>query len=65
MAELLLNRLSALNEWFWNEDVWLPPNITWAHIKDTSKVNYAQLEQLYFAVYVAVALFGIRIVVER
>jgi len=25
-----MNNLQEINKWFWNEDVWLPPNETWA-----------------------------------
>ena len=25
--------MSALTDWFWNERVWLPPNMTWASVR--------------------------------
>ena len=61
----LKEKLSAFSQWFWNEDVWLPPGTTWAHIRDTSKVNYAQIEQLYGSILVAVVLFFVRMALER
>lgn len=55
----------ALCKWFWNEDVWLPPGFRWEDVRDTSKVKYAQFEELYHASYVAIILLIIRFALER
>lgn len=57
--------LEKINDWFWNDYVWLPENFTWADIKDTRTVNYAQFSDLYFAFIVAVALLVIRYILEQ
>ena len=35
--------------WFWNDDFWLPPNITWQDINPNgnSKITYADFDHLY------------------
>ncbi|XP_035688795.1 solute carrier organic anion transporter family member 4A1-like [Branchiostoma floridae] len=33
--------------WFWNERFWLPPNVTWADLRNTDEVQYPQTTQLY------------------
>ncbi|KFM78045.1 Ceramide synthase 6, partial [Stegodyphus mimosarum] len=57
--------LKSVNTWFWNDYVWLPPNITWEHIKDTRTVNYAQFSDLYYAFQVALALLVVRYILEQ
>ncbi|KAG8193505.1 hypothetical protein JTE90_003717 [Oedothorax gibbosus] len=57
--------LEKINDWFWNDYVWLPENFTWADIKNTRTVNYAQFSDLYFAFIVAVALLIIRYILEQ
>jgi len=41
--------LISFSTWFWNDDFWLPPNITWQDIKSdsSSKINYANFDHLY------------------
>lgn len=55
----------VLCSWFWSEHVWLPPNITWKVISDTSVVNYAQFNDLYYAFSVAVVLLTLRLLLEH
>jgi len=35
--------------WFWNDDFWLPPNVTWHDITPdrSSKITYASFDHLY------------------
>lgn len=57
--------LHKINTWFWNDYVWLPPNVTWNDISDTSTVNYAQFSDLNNAFKVALALLVVRFILER
>ncbi|XP_029833159.1 ceramide synthase 6 [Ixodes scapularis] len=57
--------MQRFGKWFWNEDVWLPPNTTWADIKKTDKVKYAQFDDLYYGFVVALVLLVIRYTLER
>uniref|UniRef100_A0A131YK10 Ceramide synthetase n=1 Tax=Rhipicephalus appendiculatus TaxID=34631 RepID=A0A131YK10_RHIAP len=57
--------VQRFGKWFWNEDVWLPPNFTWADIKNTEKVKYAQFDDLYYGFLVALVLLVIRYTLER
>ncbi|GAB6030566.1 hypothetical protein CHUAL_007429 [Chamberlinius hualienensis] len=53
------------SEWFWNPDVWLPPNITWTDLKDTEDVKYAKFVDVYYAFPMAVFFSILRIALER
>ena len=33
--------------WFWNPDIWLPPNVTWAELVPNDEVNYANWNDLW------------------
>ncbi|XP_015926266.1 ceramide synthase 6 [Parasteatoda tepidariorum] len=57
--------LSNINTWFWNDYVWLPPNVTWDDIRDTGTVKYAQFSDLNYAFNVAIALLIIRYILEK
>ncbi|XP_054718165.1 ceramide synthase 5-like [Uloborus diversus] len=57
--------LRSINTWFWNDYVWLPPNITWNHIGDTSIINYAQFSDLNAAFKVALALLALRYILDQ
>ena len=43
---VLINSVSA---WFWNEDVWLPPRVTWSSMKSVQIVNGSRIEPEEFA----------------
>lgn len=57
--------LSRFSKWFWNEDIWLPPNITWEDIKKTDVIKYAQFNDLYYCLLIAVVLLIVRFTLER
>lgn len=54
-----------LSEWFWNPEVWLPPNITWSDIKSNETVKYAEFEDLYHPIPMAFIFLVVRFLVER
>ena len=49
--------------YFWSEDIWLPPNVTW----DTFAYddNFAQFSHLYFPIPAAFVVIAIRLVIEK
>ncbi|GBN05727.1 hypothetical protein AVEN_82647-1 [Araneus ventricosus] len=57
--------LQNINTWFWNDYVWLPPNVTWEDLSNTGTVNYAQFSDLYYAFKVALALLVVRYFLEQ
>lgn len=57
--------LKDINIWFWNDYVWLPPNITWDDVSDTGTVNYAQFSDLHNGFKVALALLVVRYILEK
>ena len=48
---------------FWNEDVWLPSNVTWESFSGDGR--FAQFSHLYYPIPAALALIAIRIIIER
>ncbi|XP_077985772.1 ceramide synthase 6-like [Glandiceps talaboti] len=52
--------------WFWNEQVWLPENLTWSDLECTGSAKCPRLDDLYVVFYLyAPLLFVIRILYER
>ncbi len=37
---------TGLSDWFWNERVWLPPNVTWEHLKSSKEAEYYEFHDL-------------------
>lgn len=70
-AELLLtgpcaHRMwSSLNEWFWQDRFWLPPNNTWAVLEDRDGLVFAHPRDLLAALPLALALVVMRFTFER
>ncbi|XP_054981040.1 ceramide synthase 4 isoform X1 [Sorex araneus] len=56
---------SSLNEWFWHEKLWLPPNVTWADLEDHDGKVYPHARDLLAALPVALALLALRFAFER
>jgi len=59
--------------WFWNPDIWLPPNITWSTFKEPKVLNdtviepenYAKFSDLWYPIPMALVVMVIRWVVEK
>jgi len=49
----------ALRKWFWNPEVWLPPNVTWEDMVPNDNVQYANFEDLYYALPQGFLIFAI------
>jgi len=64
---------SSQSSWFWNEDIWLPPGITWDTMKQPQSVNntiiypeqFAQFGDLLYPLPLALLMILVRWVVER
>jgi hypothetical protein len=50
---------------FWNPDVWLPPNVTWADLEPNDKIAYANYRHLVIPLPLALVLLALRFVLER
>lgn len=57
--------LKKVNAWFWKDDMWLPPNMTWDDLRDTRTVKYAKFSDLHNAFIVALILLVVRYALER
>lgn len=59
--------LDYISKAFWSEDVWLPPNTTWADIAPGARhgVSHANYKHLYYPLPMALIMLGIRYIFER
>lgn len=60
-----MSLVRALMDKFWNPDVWLPPNVTWADLEPNDKIAYADHRHLAIPLPFALVLLGVRFVLER
>ena len=65
---------SDLSTWFWNPDVWLPPNVDWDTFKEEKVINstvvikpenFAKFSDLWFALPFGIAFIFVRFFVEN
>lgn len=58
--------LKKFSNGFWNEDVWLPPNVTWKDIEPGSRddVTYADYRHLLWPIPMSFIIIALRFVVE-
>lgn len=73
--------MSAASAWFWNPNIWLPPNVTWesfqeeASAENESNINsdglppkdgeFAQFSDLWYPIPMAVMMMVLRWIVEK
>lgn len=60
--------MQPLSNWFWDEDIWLPPNVTWSDLEMSSKhggVTYSKFSDLWYPVPAALLVILLRVLVER
>ncbi|XP_069678484.1 ceramide synthase 6 isoform X1 [Periplaneta americana] len=50
---------------FWDPDLWLPPNVTWADIEPNDKIAYADHRHLIVPLPMALLMLALRFVFER
>ena len=61
----MANVFHDFSDWFWNEDFWLPPNVTWADLERKNDVFIAKPSDLWIPFPLAALLFAARLLWER
>ena len=65
---------SHLSTWFWNPDIWLPPNIDWNTFKEEKIINstvvikpehFANFSDLWYPIPIAFCFIITRLLVEK
>ena len=62
-----------ISSWFWNPDIWLPPNVDWDNFTEHKVLNntviepenYAKFSDLWYPIPMALVVMVIRWVVEN
>ncbi|XP_063591038.1 ceramide synthase 6-like isoform X2 [Penaeus indicus] len=61
MAAWMWHKFSS---WFWNPDVWLPPNYNWEDLVPNDKIRYANWSDLWtYPIFMAFLAIGLRFLV--
>jgi len=56
----------SLSSMFWNEDIWLPPNVTWADVKPVPGSNrYTNFNELWYPIPAGLIIIFVRALVMR
>ena len=56
----------TISTWFWKEDIWLPPNMTWADVRPEPGSNkYTRFEELWYPVPAALVIILVRTLIMR
>lgn len=65
---------SHLSTWFWNPDIWLPPNVDWNTFKEEKIINsttvikpehFANFSDLWYPLPIALCFIITRVLVEK
>ena len=65
---------SHLSMWFWNPDIWLPPNVDWNTFKEEKIINstivikpehFANFSDLWYPIPIAFCFIITRVLVEK
>ena len=56
---------SDLQAWFWNDDYWLPENVTWSDLESSEQAMYVKSTDLWYPIPAAFILIGLRYILER
>lgn len=62
-----MENIRALSDWFWNDDFWLPPNVTWSDVQSSPEkphIQYAEFGHLAYPVVIAAGINLTRAVLE-
>lgn len=59
--------LEEFGQWFWHDEFWLPPNVTWEQFKNTGNGSerYATSSDLLYPIPLALVLLLVRFLVEN
>ena len=61
-----MGTLEQFGNWFWNDNFWLPPNVTWDQFETkASGTRYASFSDLFWPIPMAFAIIFLRFVVEN
>ena len=64
-----MEAVNTLSQWFWDEGLWLPPNVTWKEldiwVESTNEYNYGKFTYLWYPIPAALLLIVIRTLVEK
>jgi len=56
----------SLSSMFWNEDIWLPPNVTWADVRPMPGSNrYTNFNELWYPIPAGLLIIFVRAMVMR
>ena len=58
----------SISDWFWNERIWLPPNVTWeklGELADRTPNNYSNFSYLWYPIPAALVVIALRSVFEK
>ena len=60
---------SQVTKWFWNEHIWLPPNVTWSDLEVSMNpkqgVAVAKFTDLWYPIPAAFIVIAVRFAFER
>ena len=57
--------LKYITDKFWDESIWLPPNVTWRDLRPNDKIQYADHKHLYYPIPMALGLLLLRVFLEK
>ncbi|XP_054267574.1 ceramide synthase 6-like [Macrosteles quadrilineatus] len=57
--------IQTLLDKFWDPDIWLPPNITWADLQSSDQIEYTHHKDLLYPIPMALLVFVIRYCFEK
>ena len=66
-SKISMNSMT-LTKWFWNDDIWLPPNVTWTDLEQSEireGVAVPKFSHLWYPIPASIIVIAIRYAVER
>ena len=66
-SKISMNSMT-LTKWFWNDDIWLPPNVTWTDLEQSEireGVAVPKFSHLWYPIPASLIVIAIRYAVER
>ena len=66
-SKMSMNSMT-LTKWFWNDDIWLPPNVTWTDLEQSEireGVAVPKFSHLWYPIPASIIVIAIRYAVER
>jgi len=60
-----LIQFKSLSAWFWNDQFWLPPNVTWSNLKSGDEDKSTYSSDLAYPLGLAWVILFVRKLVEK